>query len=93
MASDCHNLYPGEIVCVGVETTPPNPPGCPVPVAPGLVSNCDRCYTVVSGDYCYAVAQKTGITLSQLYLWNPSLTSDCTNLQLGYNYCVGVKTS
>ncbi|KAI0379819.1 hypothetical protein F5Y04DRAFT_282615 [Hypomontagnella monticulosa] len=93
VASDCHNLFPGEVVCVGLENTPSNPPACPVPVAPGLVSNCDKCYQVVDGDYCYGVAQKNNITIDQLYLWNPSLSTDCTNLQLGYNYCVGVETS
>ncbi|KAI1334783.1 hypothetical protein F5Y15DRAFT_420562 [Xylariaceae sp. FL0016] len=87
--ANCSNLLPGEIVCVGVGETGPIPP-CPVPVKPGLVSNCDACYKIVSGDYCDLVASKNGIPASDLYLWNPDLTSSCSNLEIGYNYCVGV---
>ncbi|KAI1490785.1 hypothetical protein F5X96DRAFT_516890 [Biscogniauxia mediterranea] len=86
----CSNLYPGEVVCVGVNGTSSPLPSCPAPVKPGIVSNCDACYTVVQYDYCYAVAVDHGITLDQLLAWNPDLNSDCTNLEEGYNYCVGV---
>ncbi|KAI2466152.1 carbohydrate-binding module family 50 protein [Annulohypoxylon bovei var. microspora] len=87
VASDCHNLYPGETVCVGVQAAAPS---CPVPTEPGTVSNCAACYKVVEGDTCYAVAAAKGITLANFLLWNPSINAACTNLQLGYNYCVGV---
>ncbi|KAI1376929.1 carbohydrate-binding module family 50 protein [Hypoxylon crocopeplum] len=91
VAIGCYNLYPGEIVCAGLNTTSTMPPACPVPVAAGLVSNCDACYAVAEGDNCYGVAQAGGITIDELRLWNPSLNAACTNLQLGYNYCVGVE--
>ncbi|KAI0882797.1 carbohydrate-binding module family 50 protein [Annulohypoxylon maeteangense] len=87
VASDCHNLYPGETVCVGLA---PAQPACPAPTQPGLVSNCVACYKVVEGDYCYAIAQAKGITVANFLLWNPSVNSACTNLVIGYNYCVGV---
>ncbi|KAJ5788836.1 uncharacterized protein N7518_005847 [Penicillium psychrosexuale] len=29
-----------------------------------------------------------GVTLAQLYEWNPSIGKTCTNLWLGYAYCV-----
>ncbi|KAI1383119.1 uncharacterized protein F4822DRAFT_93145 [Hypoxylon trugodes] len=86
--SVCSNLFVGEVVCIGVAdtTTPP----CPAPYAPGLNSNCKSCYKVVSGDTCLAVANKEGISLSNFESWNPDINAACTNLQLGYNYCVGV---
>ncbi|KAH9903988.1 hypothetical protein F4778DRAFT_76052 [Xylariomycetidae sp. FL2044] len=85
----CSNLYPDEIVCVGLGEAGP-PPACPVPVAPGLVSNCAACHLVVEGDNCEALAAASGVTYDDILLWNPSLYANCTNLQLDYNYCVGV---
>ncbi|KAI0160918.1 carbohydrate-binding module family 50 protein [Hypoxylon sp. FL1284] len=91
VAQDCSNLYPSEVVCVGVEGTgTAPPPACPFPTAPGLVADCADCYEVVEGDNCYVVTQAHGISLDDFRLWNPSLTADCNNLMLGYNYCVGV---
>ncbi|KAI1105179.1 carbohydrate-binding module family 50 protein [Jackrogersella minutella] len=87
VGAGCYNLYPGESVCVGVT---PTAPVCPAPTEPGLAANCKSCYTVVEGDTCYAVAQAKGITLANFLAWNPSINAACTNLQLGYNYCVGV---
>ncbi|KAI1774930.1 carbohydrate-binding module family 50 protein [Hypoxylon cercidicola] len=90
VADGCYNLYPGEVVCAGLSTTSTTPPACPVPVAPGLVSNCADCYLVAEGDNCYGVSGAYGIAMSDFLLWNPSLYQNCTNLQIGYNYCVGV---
>ncbi|KAI1459302.1 carbohydrate-binding module family 50 protein [Annulohypoxylon moriforme] len=89
VASDCHNLYPGEVVCVGIESGSTQP-ACPAPTQPGLATNCKACYKVVEGDTCYAVANSKGISLANFLAWNPSINAACTNLQLGYNYCVGV---
>ncbi|KAL7628067.1 hypothetical protein AAE478_002263 [Parahypoxylon ruwenzoriense] len=88
--SYCTNLYPGQQVCVAIAQTPPPPPACDAPVAGGMVSNCAKCYKVVEGDYCLLVAGKNGISLGDFYAWNPSVDATCSNLQLGYNYCVGV---
>ncbi|XXG98118.1 hypothetical protein Hte_004438 [Hypoxylon texense] len=90
VADGCYNLYPGEVVCVGLNTTSTAPPACPVPVQPGLVSNCADCHAVAEGDNCYGVAEEYGISVGDFLSWNPSLYSNCTNLELGYNYCVGV---
>ncbi|OTA57722.1 carbohydrate-binding module family 50 protein [Hypoxylon sp. EC38] len=89
VSSGCGNLYPGEQVCVGV-TTPPPPTGCPAPTQSGIAPNCRSCYTVVSGDTCLSITQPRGVSLANFYAWNPSVNSGCTNLQPGYNYCVGV---
>ena len=56
--------------------------------APGASASCKGWYTVQSGDYCSVVEQKFGITMAQLMSWNTQLSSDCSNLWLGYSYCV-----
>ena len=56
--------------------------------APGASASCKGWYTVQSGDYCSLVEQKFGITMAQLMSWNTALSSDCSNLWLGYSYCV-----
>ncbi|KAI0550704.1 hypothetical protein F4679DRAFT_583373 [Xylaria curta] len=88
--SFCSNLFPGEVVCVGVGNPSGSPPACPVPVKPGLISNCDSCYKVVDGDSCSGIETSKNITLTEFLAWNPDLNSGCTNLEIGYNYCVGV---
>ncbi|RWA13205.1 hypothetical protein EKO27_g1909 [Xylaria grammica] len=88
--SFCSNLYPGEVVCVGVGNSTGAPPACPVPVKAGLIGNCDSCYKVVSGDSCDAILTSNNISLTEFRAWNPDLNSGCTNLEIGYNYCVGV---
>ncbi|KAF2964066.1 hypothetical protein GQX73_g9519 [Xylaria multiplex] len=88
--SFCSNLYPGEVVCVGVGNSTGAPPACPVPVKPGLISNCNSCHKVVSGDSCSALLSANNITLAELRAWNPDLDSGCSNLVIGFNYCVGV---
>jgi LysM repeat protein len=57
-------------------------------LAPGVTSNCSKYYTVQSGDTCNSVAQMFGTTFTQLQALNTELDSDCSNLWLGYAYCV-----
>ncbi|TVY47411.1 LysM domain-containing protein [Lachnellula occidentalis] len=56
---------------------------------PYAVSSCNSWYTVVANDYCELVEQKFGITAAELQQWNAQLMDDCSNLWLGYQYCVG----
>lgn len=91
--SFCSNLFPGQIVCVGLGNPTGAPPACPVPAKPGLIGNCDSCFKVLDGDSCQEVLDTKNITLSELLAWNPDLDSGCTNLEVGYNYCVGVSES
>lgn len=88
--SYCSNLYPGEVVCVGKNETSAIPPACPVPIQPGLVSNCAKCYQAVELDNCYKINEAQNITFADFRLWNPSVDAGCTNILSGYNYCVGV---
>ncbi|KAK4170747.1 LysM domain-containing protein [Triangularia setosa] len=59
------------------------------PLLPGVASNCNRFYKIVSGDECDIVAAKNGITTAQLRSWNVINTS-CSNLWLDYYVCVGI---
>ncbi|KAF3067179.1 carbohydrate-binding module family 50 protein [Daldinia childiae] len=88
VAKDCSNLYPGELVCVALQPT--TGPVCPAPTPSNTVSNCNACYHVVEGDNCWTITQAKGISFDNFRKWNPTIDASCSNLQLGYNYCVGV---
>ncbi|KAI0110129.1 carbohydrate-binding module family 50 protein [Daldinia grandis] len=89
VAKDCSNLYPGEQVCVALK--PPTEPVCPAPTPSGIAANCNACYHVVEGDNCWTITQAKHISFDDLRRWNPAIDASCSNLQLGYNYCIGVK--
>jgi hypothetical protein len=48
-------------------------PAAPTPT--GVVAGCQKYYTVASGDDCSTLESEFGVTLAQLYDWNPSSTS------------------
>ncbi|KAL4733561.1 hypothetical protein BDV11DRAFT_210111 [Aspergillus similis] len=52
------------------------------------VSGCELFYTVQDGDTCPSIERKYGIRAALFYSWNPSIGSTCTNMWLGYAYCV-----
>lgn len=56
--------------------------------APGVTNDCSKFYQVRSGDFCDRVAQKFGTTFAQLRNLNKELNAVCSNLWLGYDYCV-----
>lgn len=60
-------------------------------VAPSPTCETDPCtqhYTPVPGDSCWAIAEQFGITVDQFRQQNPQINEDCTNLQVGVNYCI-----
>ncbi|KAL4970934.1 uncharacterized protein BDV14DRAFT_194720 [Aspergillus stella-maris] len=57
------------------------------------VPGCTEFYTVGDSDGCDTIENQFGITFPQFYAWNPSFESDCSNLWLGYAYCVDGPTS
>ncbi|KAL4766809.1 hypothetical protein BDW60DRAFT_212576 [Aspergillus nidulans var. acristatus] len=86
-------------VCIGVgssssttaTTTPSSTTATATSVAPtqtGYIYGCQEFFTVESGDDCSTMETEFGVTLAQLYEWNPSIGRTCTNLWLGYAYCV-----
>ncbi|KAF7291222.1 hypothetical protein MIND_01265700 [Mycena indigotica] len=74
--SGCTNLQVGQVLCLSSGGS--TPPG-----------NCGNSYTVVSGDSCWAIEQRTGISDATLHSLNPSINSGCTNLQVGQILCLG----
>ena len=60
----------------------------PVPTQDGIAVGCTAFYYVVSSDGCWAIANYHGITLDNLYLWNPAFNGDCSDLFP--NYYVGI---
>ncbi|CAK7205721.1 Chitinase 2 [Sporothrix eucalyptigena] len=56
-----------------------------------LPQRCTQYYTVESGNTCYIIDTKFGITFDQLQAWNPgAVNADCTNLNIGQVLCVSV---
>lgn len=63
-------------------------------VQEGQAANCNKWDRAVSGDYCFAFADRNGITLGQLVEWNTALGTNGDNcgtaFWLDYYYCIGV---
>lgn len=62
------------------------------PTQTGLVSNCNRYYTVQSADSCQGIVNKYAgeFGVSDFYTWNPAVGSNCSSLWVGYAVCVGI---
>ncbi|GJJ07067.1 hypothetical protein Clacol_001266 [Clathrus columnatus] len=60
----------------------------PTPTVNGTTSDCGRYYLVQVGDVCNSVVLNNSISLSDFLTLNPEVNENCTNLWLGYNYCV-----
>lgn len=95
--ASCSNLWLDYYVCVHVPgaTTPPTttttgPSPSNSPLMPGVVGTCNRFYKVQSGDGCDSIAQKNGITTTQLKSWNTEINASCSNLWLDYYICTGI---
>ncbi|CAG8936108.1 unnamed protein product [Penicillium salamii] len=58
------------------------------PIYPQAASSCQKYVTVASGDFCNKVVEAAGITFSDLRRLNPGLDETCSDLWLGYQYCV-----
>lgn len=59
-------------------------------LGPGASTNCSTYYTVEAGDTCDSVAEKFNMTFLQLQALNPSINAQCSNLWLGYDYCIAL---
>lgn len=62
----------------------------PTPTQPGMVGNCNAFHFVAQGEACGTALRSTGISLVELFAWNPSVNADCTGLWAGVYVCVGV---
>jgi LysM repeat protein len=57
-------------------------------MAPGVTSNCSQYYRVAEGDYCNSIAERFGVTFAAIRQLNTGLDANCSNLWLGYDYCL-----
>jgi hypothetical protein len=86
---------PGTTGAATLTTPSPTPtftPGgvvTPMPTQDGMVSGCTSFYNVIRGDGCWAIANSHGISLDDLYAWNPALNGDCSGLYPDKYICVG----
>jgi LysM repeat protein len=96
---DCSGLWPDYYICVGrgdatatttTTTTTTTVITTPTPTQTGMISGCKTFHLVQSGDGCYDIATKYGITLDQFYQYNPAVGNDCSGLWPDYYVCVGV---
>ncbi|KAI4184895.1 MAG: hypothetical protein L6R41_004448 [Letrouitia leprolyta] len=63
----------------------------PSPTQTGIISSCTKYYKTVSGDTCQIISDKFGtFTVAQFETWNPAVKSDCSQLFLGYYYCIAI---
>ncbi|KAG7284938.1 hypothetical protein NEMBOFW57_009553 [Staphylotrichum longicolle] len=64
----------------------------PLPMQPGMVSNCNKFTTVNAGDTCNIIAFFNGpISTENFVLWNPGVGGmACGNLRVGSIVCIGV---
>lgn len=95
VGSGCSSLWVGYAVCVGTLSTPTTPPitssvapssiSSSAPTQTGIVSSCDRYYTVQAGDSCQGIVDNYSgeFMLSDFYSWNPAVSSDCSSLWVG----------
>ncbi|KAF2134778.1 carbohydrate-binding module family 50 protein [Dothidotthia symphoricarpi CBS 119687] len=91
--SQCSNLQQGMYYCVYPTadwntTTSSEVVSPPAATPTGTTPTCYEWYVIQTGDYCGKVQERFAITFQQLQYWNPSLQSDCSNLQLSVAYCV-----
>ncbi|KAH8178523.1 hypothetical protein LIA77_00042 [Sarocladium implicatum] len=98
---DCSGLWAEVYVCVGVvgqaTTTSAAPPSTttagngiatPTPIQEGMVGNCNKFYFVKDGQTCSSVLAESGLSLAQLYRWNPTVKSDCSGLWSKVYVCI-----
>ncbi|KAJ5372286.1 hypothetical protein N7517_004292 [Penicillium concentricum] len=74
-----------------VATTAPAVPSSSstkAPLYPYATPSCQKYYTVTSGDFCMKLTETVGITFPKLRSLNSGLDEKCSDLWLGYQYCI-----
>ncbi|KAI0907579.1 hypothetical protein F4823DRAFT_602322 [Ustulina deusta] len=94
IGSNCENLWLSYAYCVSApsNSTTGSGSGPLAPAQSGAAANCNKYYTVQSGDGCDKIERQFNITFQQLYQWNPAIGWNCTNLWLDYAICVDVSS-
>ncbi|KAL4864654.1 hypothetical protein BDV12DRAFT_8975 [Aspergillus spectabilis] len=72
-------------------TTPPsNGIETPLPIQPGMVSNCDAFHLVKQGETCAIISAAYGISLAQFTTWNPTVGTSCGGIWADSYVCVSI---
>ena len=77
-ALDCNALQIGKSICLQ------GAPGAPA--APGAANGCSKTYAVQSGDYCYLIWNKFGLTETEFFSLNQGII--CEKLSPGQQVVV-----
>ncbi|KAK6358806.1 hypothetical protein TWF730_008125 [Orbilia blumenaviensis] len=104
--NDCSGLWPDIYVCVGLIGSTPTPATTtktttkstttaggvvtPTPTQTGMVKNCKKFHFVQKQQTCEPIQKQYGVTLAQLYQWNPAIGSTCQGMWAETYLCVGV---
>lgn len=64
------------------------PSSAAAPMYPQATSSCQQYTTITAGEFCDFVDTLFGISKSTLQSLNPGLDDSCSNLWLGYQYCI-----
>ncbi|KAF3941517.1 Autolysin [Dactylella cylindrospora] len=99
--NDCSGLWPDYYVCVGLigstptttsKTTTTTAGGVvtPTPTQEGMIKNCKKFHFVQAGQTCEPIQKQYGVTLAQLYSWNPAIGPACQGMWAQTYLCVGV---
>ncbi|KAH7128638.1 LysM domain-containing protein [Dendryphion nanum] len=95
--TNCAGLWAEAYACVSIigHTPTPTQPGngiaTPTPIQSGMVGNCNKFHFVEKNQLCPAIQQKYGVTLANLFKWNPAIKADCTGMWAETYLCVGIK--
>lgn len=100
LREDCSNLDLNTAYCVSGPAlgSTPSPTPTTGPVSPpgqsqsGIDAKCNKYVLQKTGIFCAAMATTAGISLDNLYAWNPALGKDCSGLWEGYAHCIGVSS-
>ncbi|KAE9993316.1 hypothetical protein EG327_005510 [Venturia inaequalis] len=89
IAAEVHEVDPDLIAHeVAHEAPPTNIKAFASKLAPGATTNCAEYYNVQGGDVCQEVSEKFAISLDELRQLNTQIDAGCSNMWMGYDYCV-----
>ncbi|KFY12573.1 hypothetical protein V492_03806 [Pseudogymnoascus sp. VKM F-4246] len=95
VGTQCSALWAENYVCIGIIGSTPTQPvdngvATPVPTQAGMSNHCNKFYKVKANDQCGSVASSQGISLAELYQWNPAVGRSCSALWADTYICVGL---
>ncbi|EFR04225.1 hypothetical protein MGYG_07232 [Nannizzia gypsea CBS 118893] len=96
LGKDCSGLWAGYWYCAGAfsEENLPQPPTVtttPSPIQRNSVSNCVAWYQMTLSDTCESITIMFGaFSRGDFISWNPAVQENCSNIKVGYWYCVAV---